>query len=76
MVHLLFIESGDALTKPGVARTVSDLTAGTGGMRSVAGESLYELTPKPRITPAQPVAQRGREASGAARCVARVVKNG
>ena len=50
MVNLLFIEDGDALTKPGVVRTMYDPTAGTGGMLSVAGEYLYELNPKARLT--------------------------
>ena len=36
MVNLLFIEDSDALTKPGVVRTMYDPTAGTGGMLSVA----------------------------------------
>jgi type I restriction enzyme M protein len=40
MVNLLFIEDDDALTKPGVVRTIYDPTAGTGGMLSVAGEYL------------------------------------
>ena len=31
MVNLLFIEDGEALTKPGVVRTMYDPTAGTGG---------------------------------------------
>ena len=50
MVNLLFIEDNDALTKPGVVRTMYDPTAGTGGMLSVAGEYLYELNPKARLT--------------------------
>lgn len=50
MVNLLFIEDGDALTKPGIVRTMYDPTAGTGGMLSVAGEYLYELNPKARLT--------------------------
>lgn len=40
MVNLLFIEDDDALTKPGVVRTLYDPTAGTGGMLSVAEEHL------------------------------------
>jgi type I restriction enzyme M protein len=40
MVNLLFVEDEDALTKPGVVRTLYDPTAGTGGMLSVAGEYL------------------------------------
>jgi type I restriction enzyme M protein len=40
MVNLLFIEDDDALTKPGVVRSLYDPTAGTGGMLSVADEHL------------------------------------
>ena len=50
MVNLLFIEDGEALTLPGVVRTMYDPTAGTGGMLSVAGEYLFELNPKARLT--------------------------
>lgn len=50
MVNLLFIEDGEALIKPGVVRTMYDPTAGTGGMLSVAGEYLFELNPKARLT--------------------------
>ncbi len=50
MVNLLFIEDGDALTRPGVVRTLYDPTAGTGGMLSVAAEYLFELNPKARLT--------------------------
>ena len=50
MVNLLFIEDSDALTRPGVVRTMYDPTAGTGGMLSVAGEYLAELNPKARLT--------------------------
>ena len=46
MVNLLFIEDDDALTKPGVVRTIYDPTAGTGGMLSVAGEHLAEHEPR------------------------------
>jgi type I restriction enzyme M protein len=46
MVDLLFVEDNDALTKPGVVRTIYDPTAGTGGMLSVAGEYLAQLNPK------------------------------
>ena len=35
MVNLLFIEDDEALTRPGVVRTIYDPTAGTGGMLSV-----------------------------------------
>jgi type I restriction enzyme M protein len=50
MVNLLFVEDDDALTKPGVVRTIYDPTAGTGGMLSVAGEHLAELNPEARLT--------------------------
>jgi type I restriction enzyme M protein len=50
MVNLLFIEDDDALSKPGVVRTVYDPTAGTGGMLSVAGEYLVEHNPEARLS--------------------------
>lgn len=50
MVNLLFVEDGDALTKPGVVRTIYDPTAGTGGMLSVAEEHLVSMNPKARLT--------------------------
>ena len=49
MVNLLFIEDDDALTKPGVVRSIYDPTAGTGGMLSVAGEHLASLNPNSRL---------------------------
>ena len=49
MVNLLFIEDDDALTKPGVVRSLYDPTAGTGGMLSVAGEHLASLNPNARL---------------------------
>jgi len=49
MVNLLFIEDDEALTKPGVVRSIYDPTAGTGGMLSVAGEHLAELNPDARL---------------------------
>jgi type I restriction enzyme M protein len=49
MVNLIFIEDDDALTKPGVVRSIYDPTAGTGGMLSVAGEHLAELNPNARL---------------------------
>jgi len=49
MVNLLFIEDDDALTKPGVVRSIYDPTAGTGGMLSVAGEHLAGLNPDARL---------------------------
>ena len=49
MVNLLFIEDDQALTKPGVVRSLYDPTAGTGGMLSVAGEHLAGLNPGARL---------------------------
>lgn len=49
MVNLLFVEDDDALTKPGVVRSLYDPTAGTGGMLSVAEEHLTALNPKARL---------------------------
>jgi type I restriction enzyme M protein len=49
MVNLLFIEDDDALSKPGVVRSLYDPTAGTGGMLSVAGEHLAEINPDARL---------------------------
>src|SRR6476646_4789591 len=46
MVNLIFIEDDEALTKPGVVRSIYDPTAGTGGMLSVAGEHLADLNPE------------------------------
>jgi len=49
MVNLLFVEDDDALTKPGVVRTIYDPTAGTGGMLSVADDYLNEHNPNARL---------------------------
>jgi type I restriction enzyme M protein len=49
MVNLLFIEDDQALTKPGVVRSLYDPTAGTGGMLSVGGEHLASLNPDARL---------------------------
>ncbi|HEX5744602.1 MAG TPA: class I SAM-dependent DNA methyltransferase [Archangium sp.] len=49
MVNLLFFEDDDALTKPGVVRSIYDPTAGTGGMLSVAGEHLAGVNPGARL---------------------------
>jgi type I restriction enzyme M protein len=49
MVNLLFIEDDEALTKPGVVRSIYDPTAGTGGILSVAGEHLAEINPEARL---------------------------
>lgn len=50
MVSLLFVEDDDALSRPGVVRTIYDPTAGTGGMLSVAEERLTEMNPAARLT--------------------------
>jgi len=49
MVNLLFIEDDDALTAPGIVRTLYDPTAGTGGMLSVAEEHLLAHNPDARL---------------------------
>jgi type I restriction enzyme M protein len=49
MVNLLFIEDDDALTKPGIVRSLYDPTAGTGGMLSVAEEHLRSLNADSRL---------------------------
>ena len=49
MVNLLFIEDDEALSKPGVVRSIYDPTAGTGGMLSVAGEHLASHNPDARL---------------------------
>lgn len=43
---LVFMEDDEALTKPGVIRTIYDPTAGTGGFLSSGMEYVYELNPK------------------------------
>ena len=49
MVNLIFIEDDEALTKPGVVRSIYDPTAGTGGMLSVAGEHLASMNADARL---------------------------
>ncbi|QDU14728.1 Type I restriction enzyme EcoKI M protein [Gimesia maris] len=49
MVNLLFIEDDDALTKPGIVRSLYDPTAGTGGMLSIAEEHLSGQNPDARL---------------------------
>lgn len=49
MVNLLFIEDDDALTQPGIVRSLYDPTAGTGGMLSVAEDHLSEQNPDARL---------------------------
>jgi type I restriction enzyme M protein len=49
MVNLLFIEDDEALTKPGVVRSLYDPTVGTGGMLSVSDDHLAGLNPDARL---------------------------
>jgi type I restriction enzyme M protein len=49
MVNLLFVEDEDALTKPGIVRTLFDPACGTGGMLSVAEDHLRDLNPDARL---------------------------
>lgn len=49
MVNILFANDRDALTKPGVVRTIYDPACGTGGMLSVAEDHLRELNPGARL---------------------------
>lgn len=49
MVHLLFVEDDNILSKPGVIRTIYDPTAGTGGMLSVADEYLVQHNDNARL---------------------------
>ena len=49
MVNLLFIEDDDALTKPGIVRSLYDPTAGTGGMLSTADEHLASMNKDARL---------------------------
>ncbi len=49
MVNLLFIEDDDALSKPGIVRSIYDPTLGTGGMVSTAEDHLLSLNPNARL---------------------------
>ncbi len=49
MVNLLFTNDDEALRKPGVLRTVYDPAAGTGGMLSIADETIKGLNPEARL---------------------------
>ena len=49
MVDLLFARDDAALRAAGVIRSVSDPTAGTGGMLSVAEEHLLTRNPDARL---------------------------
>jgi len=46
---LVFSSDDEALTKPGVVRSIYDPTAGTGGFLSCGMEYLYELNPAARL---------------------------
>jgi type I restriction enzyme M protein len=50
MVDLIFIEDSEALTRPGVLRTIYDPAAGTGGMLSSAEEHLTAMNPRAHLT--------------------------
>jgi type I restriction enzyme M protein len=43
---LVFMEDDDALTKPGIIRTIYDPTGGTGGFLSAGMEYVHELNPQ------------------------------
>ena len=43
---LVFMEDNDALTEPGIIRTIYDPTAGTGGFLSSGMEYVHELNPE------------------------------
>lgn len=43
---LVFMEDDEALTRPGIIRTVYDPTAGTGGFLSAGMEYVHELNPR------------------------------
>lgn len=43
---LVFMEDDDALTKPGIIRTIYDPTAGTGGFLSSGMEYVHEINPE------------------------------
>jgi type I restriction enzyme M protein len=50
MVNLLFIADDDALSNPGVVRSIYDPAAGTGGMLAVAEEHLRAMNPQARLS--------------------------
>ena len=57
MVNLLFEPDTEALTKPGIVRTLCDPACGTGGMLSVAEDYLRELNPQARLEMLRPGVQ-------------------
>ncbi|MDP2347859.1 MAG: class I SAM-dependent DNA methyltransferase [Gammaproteobacteria bacterium] len=46
---LVFVEDDEALTRPGIIRTIYDPTAGTGGFLSSGMEYVHELNPQARM---------------------------
>lgn len=50
MVNLLFTRDDDALSKPGIVRSIYDPTAGTGGMLSVAEDHIRALNPDAQLS--------------------------
>lgn len=61
MVDLLFAEDSQALTEPGIVRSVYDPTAGTGGMLSVADEHLVGTAAEPGLNPDARLTLYGQE---------------
>lgn len=49
MVNILFSEDNDILLQRGINRTLYDPTAGTGGMLSVASDTLADLNPNAKL---------------------------
>jgi type I restriction enzyme M protein len=60
MVNLLFIEDTDALTRPGIVRTLYDPACCTGGMLSVAEDHMRDLNPGARLEVFEPGGVRPR----------------
>ncbi|RJG04642.1 SAM-dependent DNA methyltransferase [Noviherbaspirillum cavernae] len=46
---LVFMEDDEALTRPGIVRTIYDPTAGTGGFLSSGMEYVHELNPRAKM---------------------------
>lgn len=49
MVNLLFISDDDALSRPGIIRSIYDPAAGTGGMLAVAEEHIRRHNPQAKL---------------------------
>lgn len=49
MVNILFTEDSESLSKSGIVKTVYDPAAGTGGMLSIADETVKEMNPDARL---------------------------